>query len=157
MSSGVLTLPEAILLTNTLLPAAATAPTDPKKEKEEPSLPDADPVGADYLKEVDPLHAMERLVQGARQTPALESWLAEFDLALRKSRWAAVLLYRIHPDLDRLLCPVAILEQYARARLALAQAYRLAPDHPKVHEQAIRCATFSKLDVALQVRMGSDN
>ena len=76
---------QPIGLTLLYLSAAATAPVDPKKEKEEPSLPDPDPAGADYLKEVDPLRAMERLVQGMRDTPVLESWLAEFELAMRKS------------------------------------------------------------------------
>lgn len=74
-------------------PAAASAPTDLKKEKEEPSLPDSDPAGADYLKEVDPLDAMERLVQAMRRTPTLESWLVEFELAMRKSESRSISLW----------------------------------------------------------------
>ncbi|KAH8090651.1 NMDA receptor-regulated protein 1-domain-containing protein, partial [Filobasidium floriforme] len=105
--------------------AAASAPTDPKKEKEEPSLPDSDPAGADYLKEVDPLEAMERLVQAMRRTPTLESWLVEFELAMRK-------------------------KQFMRMRLAMSHAHDLAPDHPKVHEKCIALAIFCRSEAGVK-------
>jgi hypothetical protein len=65
---------------------AAAAPAD---NKEEPALPDADPEGKEYLKEVDALAAIERLLQPLFGTAEEEMslWLTSFELALRQGMY----------------------------------------------------------------------
>jgi hypothetical protein len=62
-------------------PAAAAADS----KKEEPTLPDADPEGAQYLKNVGPLQAMELLIKPLQSNPSAESAFLEFELAIRRS------------------------------------------------------------------------
>ncbi|KAJ9127946.1 hypothetical protein QFC24_000231 [Naganishia onofrii] len=91
---------------------AAAAPAD---NKEEPALPDADPEGKEYLKEVDALAAIERLLEPLFGTAEEEMslWLTSFELALRQ---------------DHLL----------QAVRALNKSSKLEPKNPRVHNQAIR-------------------
>jgi hypothetical protein len=65
---------------------AAAAPAD---NKEEPALPDADPEGKEYLKDVDALAAIERLLEPLFGTAEEEMslWLTSFELALRQGMY----------------------------------------------------------------------
>jgi peptide alpha-N-acetyltransferase len=65
---------------------AKKAAAAPSENKEEPALPDADPEGKEYLKEVDALAAIERLLQPLFSTAEDEItlWLTSFELALRQ-------------------------------------------------------------------------
>lgn len=60
----------------------------PAENKEEPSLPDADPEGKEHLKEVDALAAVERLIQPLYNVAddSIQLWLIAFELALRQGR-----------------------------------------------------------------------
>ncbi|KAJ9125287.1 hypothetical protein QFC22_000243 [Naganishia vaughanmartiniae] len=94
---------------------AKKAAAAPAENKEEPALPDADPEGKEYLKEVDALAAIERLLQPLFGTAEDEIalWLTSFELALRQ---------------DHLL----------QAIRALNKSHKLEPKNPRVHNQAIR-------------------
>lgn len=65
---------------------AAAAPSD---NKEEPSLPDADPEGKEHLKEVEALAAVERLIQPLFNVAddVIELWLVAFELALKQGSY----------------------------------------------------------------------
>lgn len=69
----------------------AAAPSD---NKEEPSLPDADPEGKEYLKEVDALAAVERLIQPLFTVAdnEIQLWLVAFELALRQGSCISALV-----------------------------------------------------------------
>jgi hypothetical protein len=70
---------------------AAAAPSD---NKEEPSLPDADPEGKEHLKEVEALAAVERLIHPLFSVAddVIELWLVAFELALRQGSYHRLLL-----------------------------------------------------------------
>lgn len=93
--------------------ATTTAVADAKKE--EPTLPDADPTGAQYLKDVDPLQATEKLAKHLLANPDAVAWNIELDLALRQ-------------------------KQYSRALRAVTQASSLDSDNARLHEQIVSLA-----------------
>ncbi|GHJ85614.1 hypothetical protein NliqN6_2016 [Naganishia liquefaciens] len=90
----------------------AAAPSD---NKEEPVLPDADPEGKEYLKAVDALAAVERLIQPLFTVAAdeIKLWLVAFELALRQDR-------------------------YLQAVRALTRSSKLDAANPRMHNQAVR-------------------
>ncbi|KAJ9115715.1 hypothetical protein QFC20_001042 [Naganishia adeliensis] len=87
----------------------------PAENKEEPSLPDADPEGKEHLKEVDALAAVERLIQPLYNVAddSIQLWLIAFELALRQGK-------------------------FLQAVRALTKSSRLEPNNPRVHNQAVR-------------------
>ncbi len=68
--------------------SAPPAPADGKKD--EPTLPDADPEGSQYLKECDPLKAIEKLLAPLYRVGSdnIDFWFIAFEVAMRKSESA---------------------------------------------------------------------